>query len=104
MIWFLILGMAAITFLNRYAFLSRSFNYVPNEKLPRLLSYSSYSVLTAIWAPIVFQIDAGGNFSIAGADYLVACSLAAMMSIWRMPSLLTVILSAMVFFGIRFFS
>lgn len=102
MIWFSIIGMAFITYINRYAFLTNSFNYVPNEKIKRLLSYSSYSVLTAIWAPIVFQVDINGRFAVTGMDYLIACSLAAIMSLCRMPSLLTVILSAVVFFGIRF--
>lgn len=103
MMWFSIIGMAAITFLNRYAFLTNSFNYVPNDKVKRMLSYSSYSVLTAIWTPIVFQMDTGAGFTIAGIDYLIACSLAAVMSLFRLPSLFTVILSALVFFGIRFF-
>lgn len=102
MIWFSIFGMACITFINRYAFLTTSFNYVPNEKFKRLLSYSSYSVLTAIWTPIVFQVDQHWAVSVAGMDYLIACSLAALMSLCRLPSLLTVILSASVFFGIRF--
>jgi branched-subunit amino acid transport protein len=100
--WFSIFGMACITFLNRYAFLTNSFNYVPNEKITRLLSYSSYSVLTAIWTPIVFQVDNNWAITVAGTDYLLGCSLAALMSLYRMPSLLTVILSAVVFFGIRF--
>ena len=101
--WLSIFGMAVVTFINRYAFLSASFNYVPNDKVKRLLSYSSYSVLTAIWTPIVFQFNINGDFAVAGVDYLLACSVAAIMSLCRLPSLLTVVLSALVFFGVRFF-
>jgi len=49
MTWLIILGMACITFINRYAFLSKSFYYKPSNKMLRFLSYSSYAILTAIW-------------------------------------------------------
>lgn len=103
MMWLSIFGMAIITFVNRYAFLTNTFNYEPGEKFKRLLGYSSYSVLTAIWAPIIFQINSSYSFSIAGLDYLIAGTLAAVMTFCRIPALLSVIVSATVFFGIRFY-
>lgn len=103
MMWLSIFGMAAITFLNRYAFLANTLSFEPSEKFKRLLSYSSYSVLTAIWTPIIFQVDHHVGFSIAGVDYLIAGTLAAAMTFFRFPSLLSVIASASVFFGIRFY-
>lgn len=102
MIWLLLLGMSLITFINRYLFLSDSISYLPGPKFTRFLSYSSYSVLTAIWAPIVFHFD-GGNVSIEGWDYLLAASLAALLSVYKVPSIVVVLLSVSVFFLIRFY-
>lgn len=104
MTWVLIVGMATITYLNRYAFLTRAIEYVPGDKVKRFLSYSSYSVLTAIWTPIVLQMEHDFNVSLSGLDYLIGASLAMVMSVARFPSLLTVILSTSVFFGIRFWA
>jgi len=106
MIWLLLIVMAAITFFNRYLFLAKSISYSPGVKLKRFLSYSSYAVLTAIWAPIVFEYDGMGvsasHFSIAGYDYLVATIIAATLSFMRANSLMVVLCSSGVFFAIRF--
>jgi branched-subunit amino acid transport protein len=103
MIWMLLIGMALITFINRYLFLADSIQYSPGPKLKRFLSYSSYSVLTAIWAPIVFRFDGASNVSSAGLDYLMAAGVAAGLSFFRVPSIIVVVLSTSLFFLIRYY-
>ncbi len=100
--WWAITGMALITFFNRYAFFADFVRYSPGAKVKRFLSYSSYAVLTAIWAPIVFSVDTQTGFTHAGADYLIGVSVAAALSLLRVPSIVVVLTSAAVFFGIRF--
>lgn len=103
MIWLLLLGMALITFFNRYLFFSDSVSYSPGPRLRRFLSYSSYSVLTAIWAPIIFHFDGHADVSVAGLDYLLAASLAAVLSFAKVSSIVVVLLSVSLFFSIRFY-
>ena len=103
MTWFLLLLMAVITFFNRYIFLAKSIRVSPSPKLRRLLAYSSYSVLTAIWAPIVFQFDGQSQFSLAGGDYIIAASVAATLSFGRVSSLIVVLSSSALFFLIRLY-
>lgn len=102
-IWLLLLGMGIITFANRYLFLADSIPYSPGPKLKRFLGYSSYSVLTAIWAPIIFQFDGVSQISVAGIDYLLAASIAAVLSFFRLPSIIVVLLATTMFFLIRFY-
>jgi len=100
----LLLVMAMITFFNRYLFFTPSIEISLGPKLRRFLSYSSYSVLTAIWMPVVFSFNNQTGFSVAGLDYLVASSLAAVLSFARLPSIVVVISSAAVFFLVRLIS
>jgi branched-subunit amino acid transport protein len=102
MIWLLLLGMALITFANRYLFFSAMIAYSPGPKFKRFLSYSSYSVLTAIWAPIVFKFDGQSELQLAGFDYLLAASVAGLLSFYRVSGILVVLLSTALFFIIRF--
>jgi branched-subunit amino acid transport protein len=102
MIWWTIFTMAGITFYNRYAFFARAIEYEPSAGLKQFLGYSSAAVLTAIWAPIVFEVDSNFTFSHAGWDYLIAATLAAFMSFARLPTIVTVMLSAITFFTLRF--
>lgn len=102
MIWLMLLGMLLITFYNRYAFFTRSLAYSPGPKVRRFLSYSSYAVLTAIWTPVVFQFNQPLSFSSQGLDYLLAASVAAILSFLRTPSIAVVLLSTVLFFAIRF--
>ena len=103
MIWLLLAGMAVITFFNRYLFFAKSIAYSPGPGLQRFLSYSSYAVLTAIWAPIVFEYDATKQLSIAGYDYIVATVISAVLSFARVNSLVVVLASGIAFFTIRFY-
>ncbi len=102
MSWFTILGMAAITFINRYAFFAQWLRFQPNKQMIRFLSFSSYAILTAIWTPIVFHFDPAQGFSYAGMDYLIATSLAVLMAVLKASSIIIVIVSTIVFFVLRF--
>lgn len=104
MSWLIIAGMSAITFINRYAFFAQVVRYKPGAKVSRFLSYSSFAILTSIWTPIVFTLDYSSGFSHAGWDYLLAGSLAAVLSIARIKSLYVVILSATLFFSLRHYA
>ena len=103
MTWLLICGMTAITFGNRYAFFARYIRYHPSPRFRKFLNYSSYAILTSIWTPIVFGFSESGGFEHAGVDYLLASALAAILAIMRVPSIVVVLLSTALFFGIRFF-
>ncbi|MGK0376021.1 MAG: branched-subunit amino acid transport protein [Arenicella sp.] len=103
MIWLILLAMALITFINRYLFFAAVITYSPGPKVKLFLSYSSYSVLTAIWAPIIFSFDQQSHFQLAGLDYLLAAALAGLLSFYRVASIIVVLLSTALFFLIRFY-
>ena len=103
MTWLLIIGMSVITFANRYAFFVKALGYLPSENMRRFLSYSSYAILTSIWTPILFEFDYQAGFSHAGWDYLLAGTVAASLSLMRVRAIVVVVLSAAIFFGLRFF-
>jgi len=94
--------MTAITYSNRYAFFTRGLRYQPGERVRKLLSYSTYAILTAIWAPIVFKLDLQAGASHAGWDYLIGATLAGGLTMLRVPSIIVVLVSTAVFFGLRF--
>lgn len=100
-IWLMIIGMAFITYANRFLFLAKSIGFNPSPKFKILLSYSAYAVLTAIWAPIVFSYNASG-WSMASIDYLIAASAAALLTLARLPSILVVLVSIGLFALVRF--
>ena len=100
--WLIILGMACITFINRYAFFSDGFQYKPSKKMLRFLSFSSYSILTAIWLPIIIQFEPSQGLNHNSYDYLLATTLATILAIFKVPSILIVILSSGLFFLLRF--
>ena len=102
MIWWLLMGMTVITFANRYAFFAQIIRYQPSEQVQRFLSYSSYAVLTAIWAPIVFDYNPNQGVGHAGLDYLIASALAAFLSFIRVKSIVVVLTSIGAFFLIRY--
>lgn len=95
-------GMALITFWNRFAFFSKNMNYQPGVRVQRFLAYASFAILTAIWTPILFQVDyAVGAITLAGLDYLCAGIVAAVMALCRVRSLVVVLVSTSLFFLIR---
>ncbi len=103
MIWWIIYGMAVITFLNRYFFLAKSISIKPSESFRRFLSFSSLAVLTALWTPIVFRMETDLSWSIAGWDYLLASVIAVALCLARASSLLVVVVSTTAFFLLRAF-
>ena len=100
--WLIIIGMTFITFLNRYAFFTQWVRYQPNQHVRRFLGYSSYAILTAIWAPIIFSYDIELGFRHAGIDYVVAAIVAILLTTMRLPSIVVVLISTGLFFCIRF--
>ncbi len=98
----LLLSLALITFFNRYAFFSTMVRYTPGPGVRKFLSYSSFAVLTAIWAPLVFNFSPTEGVGTAGLDYLLATLLAAVLTITRVRSILVVLLSTACFFSLRF--
>ena len=102
MTWLLILLMALVTYANRVVFLLRSIRFTPSEQLSTFLGYSSYAVLTAIWAPIVFSYSSESGFSTLGLDYVLASCVAAVLTVIRVPSIYVVLLSIGAFAAIRF--
>lgn len=100
-VWVLLL-LASITFLNRYAFLSSRVSYTPGAQLRKFLSYASHAVLTAIWTPIVFRYSPGQFVQITGIDYLLAASIAIVLTAAGVRSILVVLVSTASFFLLRF--
>ena len=101
--WWMLGGMAVITFWNRYAFFAKSLSYLPGPKVQRFLGYSSFAILTAIWTPILFQADyTTRSVTIAGLDYLIAAAVAAVLSFFRVRSIVVVLLSTALFFLLRY--
>ena len=99
----LLISLAAVTFLNRYAFLATSVRYTPGPRVRRFLSYSSYAVLTAIWVPLVFTADPNAGWvDLTGFDYLFAALLAAGLTMAGVRSLIVVLASKACFFWLRF--
>ncbi len=110
MVWALIVLMAVVTYFNRVVFLLKSIRATPGARANIFLSYSAYAVLTAIWTPIVFNIDYSlvttnspfAGFSIAGGDYVSAATLAALLTLCRVPSIVVVVASIGLFASLRF--
>lgn len=100
-VWLLLL-LASITFANRYAFLSSRVRYTPGPQLRKFLSYASHAVLTAIWTPIVFRYTPGHWPQVTGVDYLLAASVAILLTVAGVRSILVVLLSTASFFLLRF--
>ncbi len=70
MTWLLLAMMVIITFSNRYIFLSPRLKFTVGPKLQTLLQYTAPSVLTALWAPIVFMHDQSLNLSMSNPCFL----------------------------------
>ena len=68
--WCLLISMATITFMNRYAFFSPRFKLTIGPTLQSLLKYTAPAVLTALWAPIIFIRDSHLNIEINNAYFL----------------------------------
>lgn len=101
MSWFMILGLAAIVFFNRYYFLE------PNVKIKlplimnKMLNYSAPCLLTAICIPIVF-FDGDNLKGVLDNSYIYAAIFCIVISIYLKRVLLSVIASLVFFYFINF--
>ncbi len=101
-IWLLIGFLSIITFMTRYLFFSRIITYHPSEKLKKFLSFSAQSILTALWAPIVFIYHENGEISYTDAGYLISAIFVLILGFFRVNMLAIVLLGLFLFFTIRF--
>ncbi|MCZ4293486.1 AzlD domain-containing protein [Vibrio sinaloensis] len=102
MIMLAILAMTSLVFLSRYLFLEPRLPLRLNPQAQRLLAYSSPSVLTAIWAPIVFMPEQELWVS-ANNPYLIGALVAALLA-WKTKNvLLTTIVSMVLFLCLKLF-
>lgn len=65
-----ILAMAAITFLCRYLFFMKTLPIKLGDKSKRMLKFTAPSVLTAMWAPIVFLGHQNSGVDFIQSQYL----------------------------------
>jgi branched-subunit amino acid transport protein len=99
-IWLTLLLMALLVFASRYVFLEPGLPLRLGPRVLHFLHYTSAAVLTAIWAPIVFQRDGQLNLDITN-PYLIAALFAAVLAVTTRNVLLTTVLSMALFFVIR---
>lgn len=120
-----ILLMAVITFTVRYVFFTTSFQVQLPEGIKTLLTFTAPCILTAMLVPIMFQDGLSGadadvnghaiaspsmNFDLLGSLSLLANSpyfwasvFAIVCSLFVRQTLLVIVLSTAVFFGLRLF-
>lgn len=99
MIWLIILGMASLVFISRYAFLEPKLPLKLSKSTHRFLSYSAPAVLTAILAPIVLVRE--NTLSITfDNNYLIGAIIACLLAYFTRNTLLTALVSMGVFFFI----
>jgi branched-subunit amino acid transport protein len=94
--------MAAIIFFSRYVFLEPRLPLKLSPTVLHFLSYAAPAVLTAILAPIVFIQDSQLDISLEN-NYLICALLAVFLAITTRNTLLTTVLSMVVFFMLRFY-
>ena len=97
-----ILLLALITFFSRYCFLHPGIPLRIGAKLSSFLSFSAPAVLTAIWVPIIFIKDHQLNISLEN-PYLIAATLAVIVSIKTKSVYLTLAVSGTTFILLRTF-
>ena len=100
MITLTIFFMAVIIFFSRYVFLEPRLPLKLNAHILHFLSYSAPAVLTAILAPIVFVHDKQLDISFEN-HYLTCAMVAVILAITTRNTLLTTILSMLLFFILR---
>ena len=99
MIWLIILAMAGLVFISRYAFLEPKLPLVLSHNTQRFLSYSAPAVLTAILAPIVFVRENELSLTLDN-NYLIGAVIACIIACYTRNTLLTALVSMGVFFFI----
>ncbi|MEB3865117.1 MULTISPECIES: AzlD domain-containing protein [Acinetobacter] len=101
MSWFVILGLAAIVFFNRYYFLEPNVKVKLPLVMNKMLNYSAPCLLTAICIPVVF-FDGDNLKGIVDNPYIYAAIFCLVISIYLKRVLLSVIASLVFFYFINF--
>lgn len=96
--YFILLGMAAITFTCRYFFLAKSLPYQLGPKMQKLLSYTAPSVLTAMWVPIVFLGHKETGDSLIQSPFLIA-GVATVILSYKVKNTLVVVIAGVAIFS-----
>ena len=100
MIWVIIGGMALILFFNRYLFLEPRLPIRLNRQVRDFLGFAVPGMLTAICGPIIFVNDHTLNLSLSN-PYLLAGLCAIALMLWTRNVLLSVALSVVSFYLLR---
>ena len=100
MIWAIIGGMTLILFFNRYLFLEPRLPIRLTRGVKEFLGFAVPGMLTAICGPIIFVKDRGLELS-PGNPYLLAGLCATGLMLWSRNVLLSVALSAGLFYLFR---
>ncbi|MEZ8143828.1 hypothetical protein A1OO_16915 [Enterovibrio norvegicus FF-33] len=98
--WLMILGMACITFSVRYFFLAKSIPFRVTPVMQRILKFSAPAVLTALAVP--FLVFPQGELDISVQNpFLIAGIFVCALSLLRLGTLSTVLISMIFFWFIR---
>ncbi|CAI3129015.1 hypothetical protein MWMV2_MWMV2_01500 [Acinetobacter oleivorans] len=101
MSWFMILGLAAIVFFNRYYFLEPTVKIKLPLIMNKMLNYSAPCLLTAICIPVVF-FDGDNLKGIIDNPYIYAAIFCIVIAFYLKKVLLSVIASLVLFYFINF--
>ena len=101
MSWFMILGLAAIVFFNRYYFLEPTVKIKLPLIMNKMLNYSAPCLLTAICIPVVF-FDGDNLKGIIDNPYIYASIFCIVIAFYLKKVLLSVIASLVFFYFINF--
>ncbi|CAM2893069.1 AzlD domain-containing protein [Moritella viscosa] len=100
MIWLTIILMTVIIFISRYIFIEPKLPLRLSPSVVKFLSYSAPAVLTAILAPIVFIQENTLHLNLDNS-YLIGAIFAVLLILITRNTLLTAILSMLLFFLIH---
>ncbi|MER8075326.1 AzlD domain-containing protein [Acinetobacter pittii] len=101
MSWFMILGLAAIVFFNRYYFLEPHVKIKLPLILNKMLNYSAPCLLTAICIPVIF-FDGNHLRGVINNPYIYAAIFCIVIDMYLKKVLLGVIASLGFFYFINF--
>ncbi|WP_044101030.1 AzlD domain-containing protein [Acinetobacter pittii] len=101
MSWFMILGLAAIVFFNRYYFLEPHVKIKLPLILNKMLNYSAPCLLTAICIPVIF-FDGNHLRGVINNPYIYAAIFCIVIAMYLKKVLLNVIASLGFFYFINF--
>ncbi|MDX8273789.1 AzlD domain-containing protein [Acinetobacter pittii] len=101
MSWFMILGLAAIVFFNRYYFLEPHVKIKLPLILNKMLNYSAPCLLTAICIPVIF-FDGNHLRGVINNPYIYAAIFCIVIAMYLKKVLLSVIASLRFFYFINF--